>query len=234
MFYNRYEFFDRQIKDDAGFWSVRLQQTILVMFLVSFFSFIMNLVYGVLVGNYHWGFYFGWLGWLVLFAGFYGAYKRVTGLILIYMIMMSIFTVLQAMVLIWAISEGAVTHHKWCKDHNCYEYHLGDIVTYWLYVLFSFIWWFIELYSIRIAVHLRRALNFLDREYISSSSKENPHFSTVYATGAGYQPHHSTYGTWGTQHSSVISTPPPSPIQNKTEVQTNYQSSYDWRKLGRY
>jgi hypothetical protein len=47
------------------------------------FTIMMNIFYSAALGWYDWGFYFNWLGWIVLLTGFVGAYKKDGGLLLL-------------------------------------------------------------------------------------------------------------------------------------------------------
>jgi len=215
MFYDRFDFFERQVLDDAGYWAVRLQQLIISMFMVSFFSLLMSTIYGALLGEYYWSFYFDWWGLLVLIIGFYAAYHRSQGLLMVFLIFMGVMVVGQAFGLMWGIIYGAATHHRYCyADGTCYTYQPGDLAVYWLYLVFAFVWWSIEIYSIVVAVRLRKNLSALEHAHLPEMMPGTPIYRTVYST---QPPFAGSYGTVHQPRGSPIipprhGTPPPTTV----------------------
>ena len=47
-----------------------------------------------------------------------------------------------------------------CYNGHCSRLDIGGMATYWLYVAFLMLWWFVEVYSLKLAKHLRDVLKF--------------------------------------------------------------------------
>jgi len=126
-----HQFFTQQETDETGKIITRFEKVLLVLFIMSVFALIVNIAEAALYGSF--GFF--WLPilyWGLLFCGFYGAWKRIYLLIIIFFIGAIVILVLTG---IWWIVAFATMGElaAFCRGFGGCVYNVPAIIV--LYVI---------------------------------------------------------------------------------------------------
>jgi len=153
-------FFKNQEIDEVGKDCTKLERLIVLLFLVSVLAFIFNIAEEASYG----AFGFIWLPiffWVLLFGGFYGAYRRNHTLLLIYLIItiisviLSIIYIIEAFVGIAAVATICAGLGNLCTV----GYNIGAIIALWIItVILLCIYTALQIYACILANRLRTRL----------------------------------------------------------------------------
>eukprot|EP00029_Vermamoeba_vermiformis_P010016 TRINITY_DN5182_c0_g1_i1.p1 TRINITY_DN5182_c0_g1~~TRINITY_DN5182_c0_g1_i1.p1 ORF type:complete len:195 (+),score=47.11 TRINITY_DN5182_c0_g1_i1:192-776(+) len=142
-------YFEKQKIDEAGEYSVKLQQVIIALFCLNIVQIIFDIIYMATAHAFLWYFVFIILAWLLLLMGFLGAKKRARGSITAYAIIMLIIVLVKAIG--WFITFiGVLVVGLFAP--------VVVLAFFWLGIIFAFVVFILEIISVVYAFRLRRLL----------------------------------------------------------------------------
>jgi len=153
------QFFVKQGSDEISLTAVKLQKLITVLLILSVVFFVFNLIYAI-VGDYAGFIWYPILYWILLACGFYGAYRRHSGFLMVYIVITIILMVIGIIYLIIYII--AVAAFAACTKTTCGDLY-DDLSTIEAFLILSLIVALIELilegWSCSLAMKLKRLIN---------------------------------------------------------------------------
>jgi len=143
-------FFHKQCTDEAGHLSVKLQKLVSLQVCLWIVWLILGFTY-IAMGYSFGTFWVGFLSLAVMFCGFWGAYKRNTGLLIIYLIFTiiaaifyAIYMILVVISLVWVATCTTTNNYNNSID-VCPPTGLAGVLG--IQLILSFFYWIVQIYS---------------------------------------------------------------------------------------